>query len=424
MKRKTMVSILAGILAFIMILSLILAVIPSSVFAASSSSIKAELENLEAEAERIQEQKADLAREQAQNTADTEDIVSRKKEIDQEIKLIHDEINNTNEQIKSYNQLISDKQVELDDAQARQRELNEQYRSRIRAMEKNGAVSYWSVLFRSNSFSEFLGNLDMIADIAEADQRMMDELRQVAQEISDAQAELAEEKSLLQSKRESLDESQAELDAKSAEAAEILDELNDKAKEMEDLYAEYEIKEDDLARDIAQKEQEYNDALEAEEEARRREEEERRQQESNSGSGSSGGSGGSPSSSGWLYPLPYRVTVTCPYGWRIHPITGKESFHTGVDLGAGYGTAIYASRSGTVTTATYSDVFGNYVTINHGDGYSSLYAHMTYSVVSSGEYVTQGQLIGYVGSTGWSTGPHLHFTIYYNGSTANPMNYI
>ena len=118
--------------------------------------------------------------------------------------------------------------------------------------------------------------------------------------------------------------------------------------------------------------------------------------------------GGSPSSSGWLYPLPYRVPVTSAYGYRVHPVTGDWSFHTGVDLGAGEGTPIYATRSGTVTTATYSDVYGNYVTINHGDGYSSLYGHMTHYVVYAGEYVSQGQIIGYVGSTGWSTGAHLH----------------
>ena len=98
--------------------------------------------------------------------------------------------------------------------------------------------------------------------------------------------------------------------------------------------------------------------------------------------------------------------------------------HNGVDLACSSGTPIYASKSGYVTTATYHYAYGNYVTINHMDGFSTLYGHMTYFVVSEGEYVEQGQVIGYVGSTGYSTGPHLHFTIYYDGSTVNPMNYI
>lgn len=107
MKRKTMVSILAGALALFMILGLVLSILPASVFAASSSAIKDELAELEAEAERIQQEKADLAQQQAQNTAETEDIVTRKMEIDQEIKLIHDEMNNINAQMQTYNQLIA-----------------------------------------------------------------------------------------------------------------------------------------------------------------------------------------------------------------------------------------------------------------------------------------------------------------------------
>ena len=205
----------------------------------------------------------------------------------------------------------------------------------------------------------------------------------------------------------------------------------------EALYGSHEDQEATLTDEIAQKEKEYTDALAAEEEARRQQEEEQRRQEEEQNrqeeenSGNSGGSdsdgsgsGGNASSSGWQYPLPYRVTVTSAYGYRVNPVTGQWSFHTGVDLAAGAGTPIYATRSGTVTTATYSDVYGYYVTINHGDGYSSLYGHMTHYVVSAGETVSQGQVIGYVGSTGWSTGAHLHFTIYYNGSTVNPMDYI
>lgn len=431
MKRKTMVSILAGALALFMILGLVLSILPASVFAASSSAIKDELAELEAEAERIQQEKADLAQQQAQNTADTEDIVTRKMEIDQEIKLIHDEMNNINAQMQTYNQLIAEKQMELDDAQARQDQLNQQYKERIRAMEENGRISYWSVLFRARSFSEFLGNVSLMADIARADQAMLDELNAVAQEIQTAQAELAEEKAGLDAQRTALSESQAELDAKSAEATQILDELNDKTAELQAYYAEYEEKESELSASIAQKEQEYTEALQAEEEARREEE---AAANNNNNSGSSGGNGnagseggsssGGVSSSGWLYPLPYRVSITDAYGWRINPISGQRSFHHGTDFAAGSGTAIYASRSGTVTDAGYDDVYGYSVTINHGDGYSSLYAHMTHFVVSSGDYVTQGQVIGYVGSTGWSTGPHLHFSIYYNGSSVNPMNYV
>ena len=144
----------------------------------------------------------------------------------------------------------------------------------------------------------------------------------------------------------------------------------------------------------------------------------------NNNKGSSSNSSGATNTGGWLYPLPYQCQVTDSYGYRIHPLTKKYSWHNGVDFGAAAGTAILAAKSGTVTTAAYSGAWGYYVVINHGDGYSTLYAHQPSLSVSVGDYVTQGQTIGYVGSTGYSTGPHLHFTIYYNGSDVNPFNYI
>ena len=431
MKRKKLVSAVAAGMAILLILALLLSLIPATVFAASSSDIQEELNNLESQAQEIQRAKEELAQQQAANASDTRDVVSRKKDIDQEIKIIHDEIENLNAQIQNYNQLIVEKQKELDDAQTRQAELNQQYRVRIRTMEESGKISYWSVLFQANSFTDLLDTINKISEIAAHDQAMLAELDRVAQEIQTAQAELAQEKSNLDAQKTALAVSQAELDEKSAEANAILAELTADAAKLDSLYVSYEDKEAALTDEIAQKEQEYTAALAQEEEARRQEEERRRQEEENrggseeEGGGESGGSSGSSSSSsGWLYPLPYRVAVTSAYGYRVHPVTGAWSFHTGVDLGAAEGTPIYATRSGTVTTATYSDVYGNYVTINHGDGYSSLYGHMTHYVVSAGEYVSQGEVIGYVGSTGWSTGPHLHFTIYYNGSTVNPMDYI
>lgn len=413
MNRRKAVSIMAGVLALILILTLLLSILPASIFATSSSTLKQELEALKDEAAEIKQQRADLKKEQEANASDTLNVVEQKKEIDQQIKLIHDEIDNINAQIQAYNLMIAEKQKELDDAKTRQANLSEQYSTRIRAMEKNSHISYWSVLFQSTSFSDFLGNLQMMADIAQADQKMLAELEAVALEIQSAQAELADEKAGLDDQRAALSASQAELDEKSAEANRLLDQLNDDAERMRELQAEYEAKESEISSDIAAKEKEYTEALKKEEEAQKN--------NGSSGSGSSGGGGGGGS---WGYPLPYRATVTSAYGWRTHPITGKQSFHNGVDLAAGSGTAIYAVRSGTVTTATYSSVYGYYVTVNHGDGYSSLYAHMTDYVVSNGQYVEKGQLLGYVGSTGWSTGPHLHFTIYYNGSTVNPMDYI
>ena len=135
-------------------------------------------------------------------------------------------------------------------------------------------------------------------------------------------------------------------------------------------------------------------------------------------------SAGATASGGFLFPLGWSNGVTCAYGPRTHPIYGYQGFHYGVDLGSSMNTAIYATKSGTVTASSYGEANGYYVTINHGDGYSSLYAHMVSNEVAVGDYVTQGQVIGHVGTSGWSTGPHLHFEIYLNGSNINPMTCI
>ena len=150
---------------------------------------------------------------------------------------------------------------------------------------------------------------------------------------------------------------------------------------------------------------------------------------SSSSGGSSGGrSGGSESSgvtvgSSWLVPCSYKM-ITSPFGFRESPTTGASTYHQGVDLSASAGTPIVASRGGTVTVASYSNAAGYYVTINHGDGFSSIYMHMTNYIVSSGQKVNQGQTIGYVGKTGIATGNHLHFGIATGGSYVNPCNYV
>lgn len=159
---------------------------------------------MESQAQEIQRAKEELAQQQAANASDTRDVVSRKKDIDQEIKIIHDEIENLNAQIQNYNQLIVEKQKELDDAQTRQAELNQQYRVRIRTMEESGKISYWSVLFQANSFTDLLDTINKISEIAAHDQAMLAELDRVAQEIQTAQAELAQEKSNLDAQKTAL----------------------------------------------------------------------------------------------------------------------------------------------------------------------------------------------------------------------------
>ena len=131
-----------------------------------------------------------------------------------------------------------------------------------------------------------------------------------------------------------------------------------------------------------------------------------------------------PSSATWITPVS-GYTITSPFGMRVHPVYKYQLMHNGIDMACPSGTPIYATRAGTVTRAAYqAGGAGYYVSLNHGDGFGSIYMHMTNYVVSAGQTVTAGQLIGYVGSTGVSTGPHLHFGVSYAGTYVNPMAYI
>lgn len=450
-KHNRLVSILAGLLAAAMLLTLLVGILPVSASAKSSKEIKEEINSLKGDRTAIWSQLEALEGEQDANWESIEEMVEQKNNIDQQIGLLYTEIENINSQIRSYTELIAANQEELDAAEQKLSELNEKNKERIQAMEEEGDISYWSVLFKAKSFTDLIDRLNMMEEIHRADQRRMSELSDAAAAVAAAREALATEKAALEESRVALKESQAVLDEKRAEADELLAELNADKRALDQMEADYEAEEAELSAQIAAAEVEYTKALKAEEEARRKAEEERKRKEeeekkkqeeankkpsnggSNSGSSggssgsdsgsSSGGGSGSSSKESWGKPCSW-VKLTSPYGYRIHPTTGQYKFHNGVDLANSQGTPIRATRSGKVTVATYGGTYGYYVTINHGDGYSSLYAHMTHYIVSKGDTVSKGQVIGYMGSTGRSTGPHLHFSIFYNGSSVNPMNYI
>ena len=427
--KKKLVSILAGVMAAILLLSLLASIIPA-VSAASSSEIRQEINGLKAEREEIQDQISDLEGQIDENMSEIEKIIAKKNAIDQEIALLCQQIENINKQITAYGLLIADKQDELDEARARYTELNAKNKARIRAMEENGRVSYWSVLFEANSFSDLLDRLQMIEEIAKADQRRLQEMRDAAQAVEEAQAALAAEKAEMEQVRAELGETQKNLEQKRQEADAILVELNAQGDALEDLLEQQHDADEKLQAEIAKSEKEYNEALrkEEEEERKRREEEEKKKQEALQQQQQQQKPSTKPDSTvtagiKWTMPCTYRY-LSSPYGYRVHPVYGTWKFHSGVDLAGPQGTPIVATRDGTVTAAAYNSGNGYYVSINHGDGFSSSYLHMTHYVVSKGQKVSAGQVIGYMGSTGISTGPHLHFTIYYNGSTVNPADYL
>lgn len=450
--KKFWVSLVAGILAVILLMSLVLSLLPTKTQAAQSSSeikeqikqMEEETAGLEADIEELDRQLEELSGQQAENRSEIENIISQKAVIDQQVGLLHAQILLMNEQIAAYNLLIADKQEEVEEAEARLQELNEKYKARIRAMEEGGTTSYWEVLFESSSFTDLLDRLNAVQEIAISDNRRLEELRVAAQEVEDAQeALLAERASLTQAKQE-LQEVQALLDAKSEEADTLLNQLSATMAELqkqESSYLDYmkalEDELDDLEVALGKAESDLEEALDREYWATyvpptTATTKPTTSSGSNAGAGSLGEAHVDESGITWLTPCDY-TKVSSAFGWRIHPVYKDYRFHNGVDLSAkclmhSDGTTdspIVATRAGVVTVSCWSNSAGWYVKIDHLDGYTSVYMHMCCKpAVSVGDYVTAGQYLGCIGTTGTSTGDHLHFGIYKDGSSVNPMDYI
>ncbi len=419
-KRKLWVSILAGILAVIMTLGLVASVLPSLVNGAKSSGeLKSQLDELKADKKEIDKEIKKLEDKLSDNLDDMESIVEQKNTIDQQVFMMYQQVANLNEQIAAYSRLIADKQEELDEAQAHLAKLNEENKERIRAMEEDGSLSYWSVLFKANDFADLLDRLNMIEEIAASDQRRLKEMSAAAEEVAQVKESLETEKLGLEENKQALAETEKELEAKRDEADRLLAELIATGDEYEKLLAEAEEKAGNLEEDIESAQDAYDDAKYKEWLATS-------VPPSTSSKPSGGGNAGTSNNVDgitWLVPCKYSK-FSSPFGWRVHPVYKDWRFHYGVDLAASKGTPIIASRSGVVKTATYGSSAGYYVSIDHKDGFETRYMHMTHYIVSKGDYVTAGQVIGYVGSTGTSTGNHLHFSVLYKGSHVNPANYI
>ena len=452
--RKKIISLMAAILGGLLAMSLFAHNAPKAK-AQSSSEIKTQIKELESQQAELENQMEEIRGQYKENENEIVNIVNKKNVIDQEINLMYAKMDLVNQEISAYNVLIADKQDELDEAQAALEELTIKNRERIRAMEEEGGLSYWAVLFEANSFSDLLDRLNMVEEIASSDRRRLEEMSAAAEAVAEAQENLAAEKDALEATKKELDELQKELDAKRQEADALIQELLTRGDELEAMYGELEAMESELDKEIAQKEKEYN-------EAKRKEWEEymatyttvppattappttgstnnstgtntgsgtgsTETESGNTGSNNNSGNNNSNNNTGsgatWLRPCSYRK-LTSPFGQREQPTAGASTYHEGVDLAGPEGTPIYATRAGVVTTARNSSSGGNYVTINHGDGFSSSYLHMRNYVVKRGQAVSAGQLIGYMGSTGISTGSHLHFAIYYNGRAVNPAKYV
>lgn len=399
-------------LSFILALILCAAALGITPNGESAGATQAKISNMKNQIGQITTQIKDIQSKLDAVRSDKSQAVQQKQYLDEQIALSDQRIAQLDQIIQEYDAAIAAKQTEIDSLHAQEEAQYALFCERVRAMEEHGTVSYLSIIFNAASFSELLDNIMLVGEIMDYDQGVIDMLQATRQEVERAEAELEEGKAEQQALRDEEAAARAELAAKEEEAAQLVREIAEKENEYQ---AAIQQKKDEEA----QLEKEMKAAQKAFEEEQRKakEEEERRKQQGQSG----GSSQVIVSESGFAWPLPGYLTLTSKYGWRT--LYGRSEFHLGTDIPAPRGTPIHAAKTGKVTTSTTHWSYGNYVVVTHSDGTQTLYAHMSQRAASVGQVVSQGQVIGYVGSTGNSYGNHLHFEVWVNGKRTNAENY-
>ena len=317
--------------------------------------------------------------------------------LDYQIQSTRAELNATQKIIDSLTRDIADKQDELDETIAQLDEKQELFETRIRVMYENGDTTYLEVLLSPEDFSDMLTNMEIVSQIMDYDKRIVEEYKALKAQIETQKAALESDRKDKQDYADDLEQAYEEIEAQKKEYKAL------KAKVDSDLA----LKKAEAER-MLREQDEINDEIAA---------------LSRQETAASGGGGGKVYSGSLVWPCPSYSRISSQYGYRTHPISGTRKLHKGLDIAASSGNPVIAAASGTVVKSYFSSSYGNYVVISHGGGLMAAYAHMTRRLVSAGQTVAAGQQVGTVGSTGNSTGPHLHFEVYVGGSTTNPMNY-
>ena len=380
--------------ALVLAAALTVPVLPEAVVLPASAVTQAEIDAMREEANDLKEQQEKIQAQLDALADDQADAMSRKTLLEQQINATQAEINTIAAQIAKYDELIAQKQEELSQAEAEEQAQYELFCERVRYMEEQGEVSYWSILFSSKDFADLLDNAMMVEEIMDYDNQVMDQLIALREQIEEDKAELETARQEQQAAKDEQEAANAKLKSQRSEVDALINQLAAQEQDLEAEEAKLQAAANAADAEIAAAER----ALAAQ-------------------------INNVPSESGFLWPLPGYYNLSSLFAGRRHPITGKLHHHTGIDIPAPAWTHILAAKSGVVTTSTYNSSYGNYVVVSHSDGTSTLYAHMVQRNCSKGDTVSQGQTIGYVGTTGSSTGNHLHLEVRVNNVRQDPVNY-
>ena len=363
----------------------------------ASAVTQADIDKLKKESNALANKKSSVTKELNALKKDKANTLQRKALLDQQIALISDEIANTEAQIAQYEALIDETERELTEAQAQEADQYELFCKRVRAMEERGTVSYWSVLFQAASFEELLGALDFISEVMEADQRVIDDLRVLQEQIAAKQQTLETSLAEQQSAKDELAAKNSELRSQRTEATDLIKEMEENESDYQDVLAEIEAEEEKTQKEIVRLSKELA------------------AQQGNT----------KVTYGGYIWPVTTSKRITSPFGRRNTGISGASTNHRGIDIGGVYySSTVYAAKAGTVIISTRNSVRGEYIVISHGSGNTTTYQHLSKRSVSVGQTVKQGQAIGVTGSSGVGSGPHLHFEITENGQLIDPLKYL
>ena len=343
-----------------------------------------------------------------------DDIIARKEALEKELKniegkkdalleqksVVDEQINNLNSEADVLQNIVDELDVELQDSESRLKQAEEDYdqnsslaKERFRATYELGNTSYVSIILNSKSIHDFISRVEVVKQVSAFDRKVIGELKKTKETIATETAAIKEKKEKQQTALDSLEANMSALEKKQSQSEALIDSFNEKSEASRKALERAEAAEAELQEEIRQ-------AL-----------------KNSSNEQFVGGK--------FLWPVSGYYSITDVFGMRTHPTTGVYKLHTGVDIaGSGIrGKPILAANSGTVLKAGSHTAYGNYVVIDHGGGYSTLYAHAKSLNVSKGQKVNRGDVLGYVGSSGYSTGPHLHFEIMENGNYKDPLSY-
>ena len=403
-RKKILVSIFAIFLVIVFLFTFIVSVVHTK-----ADNLSQQLSNAQNARKAAEQELADI---QSQKRVAEND----KNRIDGEIAALNTQIQTAQAEISATDLVLQEKEAELHAAEVACDNQFRSFKTRARIMYENGPTTYIGIIFSSGSFSEFFSNIQVVKSLLDYDNKLLEERKAVREVIAAQKSDVEALRAEQLVKHNTLSEMKATLYAKQQAQSAIVAQLEGQEKLLKERVEAQIAEEERIQKMIA-------DAVAAQKAAELAAQQ-AAEQAAQQGSSTTVSVITTTGTGAMQWPCPSTKYVTSEFGTRSQPVAGASSNHKGIDIGAAMGADVVAADSGTVLFSGNSSSYGKYIVITHGNGVTTLYAHCSELLVKAGATVTKGQTIAKVGSTGISSGPHLHFEVSVNGVRQNPKNYV